>query len=74
MLNSSFLTQVCDSQLVDDYDVPYDENTSYEEDDDYAVPNSSSFTQAGDSQSTGTSCCRQRNDHQPSMHRRPNTR
>ena len=41
---------------------------------DLVVPNSSFLTQAGDSQSTGTSCCRQWNDHQPSMHRRPNTR
>ena len=41
---------------------------------DHVVPDSSFLTQAGDNQSTGTSCCRQRNDHQPSMHRRPNTR
>ena len=74
MPDSSFLTQAGDSQFVDDYDVPYNGNHLYEEDDDYVVPNSSFLTQAGDNQSTGTSCCRQRNDHQPSMHRRPNTR
>ena len=32
------------------------------------------LTQARDSQSTGTPCCRQRNDHQPAMPRWPNTR
>ena len=55
MPDSSFLTQVCDSQFVDDYDVPYNGNHLYEEYDDRAVPNSSFLTQAGDSQSTGTS-------------------